>query len=100
MEPFIVKHYSEDERPTIKGNGFDGLEIGQDRAEAEEFVAFVNGLVAAEREACAKACETTALHNGDFLKNSDPRKTCADAIRERSNAEVTGAGTASAGLPG
>lgn len=41
-EPFVVRHYSTDERPTIKGNGFDGLEIGQDRDEAEAFVAWVN----------------------------------------------------------
>lgn len=43
MEPFVVKHYSTDERPTLKGNGFDGLEIGgDDREEAEVFVAWVN----------------------------------------------------------
>lgn len=42
MEPFVVKHYSTDERPTLKGNGFDGLEIGSDREEAEAFVHWVN----------------------------------------------------------
>ena len=42
MEPFVVKHYSDDERPTIKGNGFDGLEIGETREEAEVFVSWVN----------------------------------------------------------
>jgi hypothetical protein len=57
IEPFVVKHYSEDERPTLKGNGFDGLEIGSDREEAEQFVAFVNYAVAAMRERCAKLCE-------------------------------------------
>jgi hypothetical protein len=41
-EPFVVKHYTADLRPTIKGNGFDGLEIGISREEAEEFVAWVN----------------------------------------------------------
>lgn len=45
MEQFTVKHYSSDERPTIKGNGFDGLEIGEDREEAEEFIEFVNKLI-------------------------------------------------------
>lgn len=55
MEPFVVKHYIADERPTIKGNGFDGLEIGEDREEAERFVAFVNAAVAAERERCKRA---------------------------------------------
>lgn len=36
-----------------------------------------------EREACAKACEDVDLHSGDHLKNSDPRMTCAAAIRAR-----------------
>jgi hypothetical protein len=40
--PFVVKHYSSDERPMIKGNGFDGLEIGENRQEAEEFIAWIN----------------------------------------------------------
>jgi hypothetical protein len=39
---FVVKHYASEERPMIKGNGFDGLEIGDDREEAEVFVAWVN----------------------------------------------------------
>jgi hypothetical protein len=42
VELFVVKHYSGDERPTLKGNGFDGLEIGESREEAEEFVAWLN----------------------------------------------------------
>ena len=42
MQPFVVRHYTEDERPTIKGNGFDGLEIGEDREEAEAFVTWIN----------------------------------------------------------
>ena len=45
MEKFIVKHYSSDERPIIKGFGFDGLEIGEDREDSEDFIAFVNGLL-------------------------------------------------------
>ncbi len=44
-EPFVVKQYSSNERPIIKGNGFDGLEIGNDRAEAVQFVAFINKLI-------------------------------------------------------
>lgn len=39
-----------------------------------------------EREACAQECESVDLHDGDFLKDSDPRKTCAAAIRARSSA--------------
>ncbi len=48
-EPFIIKHYDSDERPTLKGNGFDGLEIGteEDREWAEEFVAWVNARIGA-----------------------------------------------------
>ena len=42
MQPFVVRHYALAERPTIKGNGFDGLEIGEDREEAEAFVAWIN----------------------------------------------------------
>jgi len=45
IEPFIVKHYTGDEFPSIKGNGFDGLRIGDDREEAEQFIAFVNKLM-------------------------------------------------------
>lgn len=42
VHPFVVRHYSDDERPSIKGNGFDGLEVGEDRQEAEEFIARIN----------------------------------------------------------
>jgi hypothetical protein len=45
IEKFVVKHYSEDERPIIKGNGFDGLEIGIDREEAEYFINYINMLI-------------------------------------------------------
>lgn len=38
-----------------------------------------------EREACAQECESVDLHDGDFLKYSDPRKTCAAAVRARSS---------------
>lgn len=47
QEPFVVKHYSGDERPIIKGNGFDGLEVGQDREEAQAFADWVNARLAA-----------------------------------------------------
>lgn len=42
VEPFVVRHYTSDERPTIKGNGFDGLEVGETREDAETFVAWLN----------------------------------------------------------
>lgn len=54
------------------------------RANYGEFAIEVAKLaVAAEREACAKACEEVDLHSGDHLKNSNPRVTCAAAIRAR-----------------
>lgn len=40
MEEFSVKWYSSEERPVVKGNGFDGLEIGESREEAEAFIMF------------------------------------------------------------
>jgi hypothetical protein len=46
IQPFVVKYYSADERPTIKGNGFDGLEIAQTRGEAEQFIEWVNARLA------------------------------------------------------
>lgn len=45
IEKFVVKRYSEDEGPIIKGNSFDGLKIGEDREEAEEFIDFVNNII-------------------------------------------------------
>jgi len=42
QEPFVVRHYSADERPIIKGNGFDGLCVGDDRDEAQQFVDWIN----------------------------------------------------------
>ena len=45
MEKFVVKHYSDDPHPTLKGNGFDGLTIGDYREQAEDFIKFVNELI-------------------------------------------------------
>jgi hypothetical protein len=45
VEPFVLKHYAGEERPTLKGNGFDGLEIGGDRDEAQKFVDWVNARI-------------------------------------------------------
>jgi hypothetical protein len=46
-EKFVVKHYvsAVDELPCLKGNGFDGLTLGETREEAEEFVAWLNLLL-------------------------------------------------------
>ena len=45
MDKFIVKHYESDANPTIKGNGFDGLIVGDNREDAEEFINFINNLI-------------------------------------------------------
>jgi hypothetical protein len=92
IAPFIVKQYSDGERPIIKGNGFDGLEIGEDREEAERFVAFVNAAISqailGEREACAKVCVEYADHMSSINHRSQPAADeaagdCADQIRAR-----------------
>ena len=83
MEPFVVKHYSEDERPTIKGNGFDGLEVGEDREEAQRSIDSVNAAVSAEREACAQLCEAHAGHQGTGAFTI--LTAAADRILARSN---------------
>jgi hypothetical protein len=57
MEPFVVRHYTGEERPVIKGNGFDGLEVGETREEAERFVAFVNAIRAQTLEEAAQMFE-------------------------------------------
>jgi hypothetical protein len=65
-KPFVVKHYSADERPTIKGNGFDGLEVGQDREEAEAFITFVNSAITAtQRSRQGPDCRRCAREGGE-----------------------------------
>lgn len=44
---FTVKCYC-GENPIIKGNGFDGLNVGDNREDAEEFIEFVNNLIKKE----------------------------------------------------
>jgi hypothetical protein len=45
MEQFIVKHYTDDNHTTIKGNGFDGTKLGEDREDAEEFLTPINKMI-------------------------------------------------------
>jgi hypothetical protein len=42
VEQFVVKHYVDNDFPCIKGNGFDGLQIGENREEAETFIRWIN----------------------------------------------------------
>ena len=58
-----------------------------------------------EREACAKLCDghsaDASFLYGDYAAGCENEAAaCAAAIRVRSNAKVSGAGTASAGLTG
>ena len=55
---FLVKHYAEDERPILKGHGFDGLEIGGDRQEAQEFVDYLNSMLRQQQAEIEKLKET------------------------------------------
>ena len=50
-EPFIVKHYVGEDQPSIKGNGFDGLKIGDEREDAQEFVDWINARLLAKEAA-------------------------------------------------
>jgi hypothetical protein len=54
-----------------------------DRYEATKSYAESYGVACyrAALEEAAKVCEAVDLHDGDHLKNSDPRATCAAAIR-------------------
>lgn len=42
IQPFVVKHFGTNDRPTVEGNGFRGLELGHTREEAERFITWVN----------------------------------------------------------
>lgn len=89
-EDFVVKHYSAEGQPTIKGNGFDGIEIGADREEAEGFIKWVNGhivrpyLIEAHqrriRVEAANRCRSVAnyytLSKSRLAEGSDERKWC------------------------
>ena len=58
-KPFVVRYYTEDSNPTLKGNGFDGLVLGENRTEAEEFVTWVNDALGLDQTPnLAQATET------------------------------------------
>lgn len=44
MEDFVVRHYISDEAPMFKGNGFDGIRVGEDREEAQRLADYINAL--------------------------------------------------------
>ena len=80
-EEFVVRHYSADDRPTIKGNGFDGLQVGEDRQEAQEFVDYVNKLAArlaeAERERDDWRAKAEKLAAVNFIMNGPDERAVA-----------------------
>ena len=57
--------------------------VGAIAFETDELERFAALVAAAEREACAKVCETHAAANTSWTKAAV--KDCADAIRARSN---------------
>lgn len=75
VEPFVVRHYAGDERPTIKGNGFDGLEVGETREDAQEFVDWLNARLADEPKA-ELHCD---LENGPMCSKY-PRCACGPQL--------------------
>lgn len=48
----------------------------------DELVAAILAFADAEIERAAQVAERCGLHDGDYLKNSDPRVTIATAIRD------------------
>lgn len=85
VDPFVVKHYASDERPSIKGNGFDGLEIGQDRQDAEEFVAWVNAQIGATQPPLHSEGTQEAERWIPYLEaepKSEPYLSIASALRD------------------
>jgi hypothetical protein len=45
VEHFALKHYHGDTWPSLKGNGFDGLVIADEREVVQEFIDTVNRLI-------------------------------------------------------
>jgi len=94
MEMFVIKNYEGDGHPTIKGNGIDGLIIGEEREEAEEFIDAVNKAIFnydaiwEERKAVLKfieqinyiMCESYLVKDADFGMNEG--KKIMDVLHE------------------
>lgn len=105
VEGFVVRHYIYDEGPTIKGNGFDGLRVGDDRDEAEEFVRWVNAALAQQPAACPKCGGTGEADSGGVMPWGAPAMTLCEcqqpaAVDEAMVERVTEAVVGWATLPG
>lgn len=67
VERFVVKSYGE--RPILKGNGFDGIPVGDTREEAQRFVDWLNSiLLGASRDSFA---EQFAIREGAMVFYED-----------------------------
>ena len=82
MEQFIVKHYTADDRPSIKGNGFDGLEIGEDREEAEEFINYVNEIISSLVNLLKLNLESD-IATFEWAELQEKLKKCRDSLAVR-----------------
>jgi hypothetical protein len=78
VEPFVVKQYNDDPHPSIKGNGFDGLTLGDYRDEAETFVNWINERLTAPQS------ETPAGGTAKVPERETRRVYKADAEEYRS----------------
>ena len=84
IEPFVVKHYGEDPFPTIKGNGFDGLQVGATREDAEDFVKWLNERlnVQSHRATCLEnALRPFAMWADSMYTLKDDDKVCGIYVR-------------------
>lgn len=99
-----------DEELTAIYNGANGLDPKRHNPiTTERIFAAMRAAILVEREACAKVCDVISDESWKLYRKkyhphdegfSDGAAACADDIRKRSKAKVSGAGTASAGLPG
>ena len=75
MDKFTIKHYSGEERPILKGNGFDGLEIGVEREDSQPFIDYVNRLADSLKElVCIVEIHSKATKNNFAWAELDEAK--------------------------
>ena len=71
-DKFIIKHYADDPHPTLKGNGFDGLVIGDYREEAEGFITYINNRIEQLQEQVAELAKDRAFFRSCALSGEIP----------------------------
>lgn len=65
MEKFIVKHYAGQAHPIVKGNGFDGIVLGESKEEAQDFVDFINKQLSAKQTTTPQNAELCEYCGGE-----------------------------------